>query len=302
MRNYKLDSLKFFSAIVIVLIHTNSLAPSVRETDIYTFLNTVTRFAVPLFFVISGYLYVSSSNKLKIIYRNFVLWLSLTVLYAVINAIISPFVDFTYMNIFWFMKVLVILQVLTLWNNRLWYSIVMIISIGLNLLVTFELQIISLTLPFIPLFIVSMHLNNHQFNKLKSNWLGISVLVVAIIIQIVNGLFIHKGQYDYLMSITAILIFIGVMVLDVRFKKYNVYNTSFALYIYHIIVIRTIFEIGNYYSLFTFNYYLVEVVGLVAIAVILIIVISSSHIYTVFKTKYYNAINKSYQLIVNIFN
>ncbi|SFX06096.1 Acyltransferase family protein [Thermoactinomyces sp. DSM 45891] len=69
-RNYSIDFLKFFAIIAVVVIHTN---PFQKVEDLFGFngyysdfaLDSFSRFAVPFFFLVSGYLFSRKVINLK---------------------------------------------------------------------------------------------------------------------------------------------------------------------------------------------------------------------------------------------
>jgi surface polysaccharide O-acyltransferase-like enzyme len=68
-RNYSIDFVKFFAIFAVVAIHSKTVAGTavgaLDGDDINFVINTLARFAVPFFFVVSGYLFVQKINSIE---------------------------------------------------------------------------------------------------------------------------------------------------------------------------------------------------------------------------------------------
>ena len=86
-RNYNIDTMKCFCIIAVVCIHTCPFA----EKSLGLIINVISRVAVPLFFISSGYLFYSKFSK-KYTKRYFIkilkIYISWTLFYIVMSLVL----------------------------------------------------------------------------------------------------------------------------------------------------------------------------------------------------------------------
>ncbi len=276
-RNYKLDFLRFISAIAIVIIHVNTDYMNLNENNLIVknFFQYGMRFAVPLFFLISGYLYFKSSNKNKIILKNLKIYIYISILYILLNYIVKLLgVDLLISPIFWFFEVLIILQILFLDSNKTKNLLLITFSIIIYFFTEPEIRLIKLTIPFIPIFYIGSLLRMLDFNKFKSNYLALISLSFFLILSYLNIMIFNLGQYNYLTHIIAILLFLSVMLLDFDFKEKSFYYSSLDIYLYHSIIICILqYILFRYDYLYFFNdFYFISIIFITILTLIIIII------------------------------
>ncbi len=78
MRNYKLDVIKAIATILILVIHIGTFTKH-AETEFYMYTRSLLSICVPVFFLISGYFYYYSKNKMLRVKRLLILYLKYSV-------------------------------------------------------------------------------------------------------------------------------------------------------------------------------------------------------------------------------
>ncbi len=277
MRNTNIDVLRFLSAIAIIFIHVNTDYIDISTGNLLfkNFIEYGLRFSVPLFFLISGYLFYSSRNKERIIVKNLIIYLSISLLYIFLNSVLK-FLNLNYeiSNIFWFFKVLILLEILYLRDSKSKTIFLIIISIILNFIFDFKLEIINLLLPFIPIFSIGIYLKKENMNFLKKQ--NNKIIFVTILIMLtLNVLYFNLGQYNYYNHIIAVLIFLFSINIPYKMKERKLYLKSLDLYLFHPIIICSVQYIILRSSITKslVNYYPLLISSIVFMTVFLILLI-----------------------------
>lgn len=238
-RNINFELIKFISAIGVIIIHyTAYIDTKVVVTEP---LNLLFRFAVPIFFMVSGYFY---SNKTKSVFKNLKVYIALFIIYGIF---ITNILGIAYTFI-WFMGALTAIQFLTLKvNNKKRKQVVFITSLMLYIVFKYVLghganhdnifkTSINDVILMLPVFTFGMLLREYDV-KIKTN--NILVIIIVIVLEVINVFTLKANQTDLFQYLMAVLLFISLK--DINFawiKKYEIILTlSFYIYISHIFVI-----------------------------------------------------------------
>lgn len=231
IRNSTIDTVKLFAAIGVMLIHLSISMPENYVTNDYTLAAYyIGRFAVPFFFITSGY-YVTNYQKALIkIMKLYVFFMCLSV---IANIILLPFNLSVFGAIQWYFIAYASLLIILAPKNRLWWNIVLVSSVVYNIVVNFLLIDLNSTLGGIELhnnaivyamlFIIGNKLRTQDFTKIDKR-VGYGLLILGLIMSIYNALYALYDQFMLFSQLSAIIIFLGAMISATNKR------TSFAIY------------------------------------------------------------------------
>lgn len=149
-RNYSLDYLKFFATFFVVIIHTSPFQHvyvwGINGDDINFVLNTLARFAVPFFFMASGYLFAQKILQLKLenqiqyykkyIYKIIKLFATWTAFYHIFELLLVLSTSY-FKGLYWktqvlhYIRSMEMLKLFYYGYYHLWYLSALIVSITL---------------------------------------------------------------------------------------------------------------------------------------------------------------------------
>ncbi len=252
-RDYRFDLLKIIAAIAVIFIHTaNMLSNTITDKNIiFNFAMYGTKFAVPLFLIISGYFYYGSKNKVVHIKNNTILYIFMNFLFAFITFFMNilGFASFEFITIFWYFRTLAQLQILTLYQNKIYIIILLIFLLFIrttNIFNKNDYNVLVYGIPFLLGAIIKMiHIN-------KNNILSFIFLIFSITIILFNTVYFQKGQWNIINTISAFSIFMTIYLNKHNFTNKKIYKYSLSFYLFHMIFISIITYILKIYPIVKF--------------------------------------------------
>ncbi len=261
-RNNNIELMKFISALGIILIHTGNFYRKIGGVDdqLFYFLTYTLRFAVPLFFMFSGYFYYTSKNKAKSIKSNATYYFLMLTIYGAGTFIAQQlgFIELRFMTIFWFFQVLTVSQILTYCTNTIWNIILFIIVLLPRLNPNYSAVDDYSFLVFGLAFLIGYMYSKFKLSARlpKSN----IYMIIALPFILINPLKLHLGQWENLEFITATIVFIATLQATKQVKPRKIYSKSLELYLFHMIflsIIRYYFLNVTMYDQFLNSYMII---------------------------------------------
>ncbi len=135
-RNYSIDTIKFFCIVAVIVMHVRPF----NGTKLDLIINPAMRFAVPVFFICSGYFFYNKYSKeytIKYVVnliKVFITWIIIYILYDILNIIVSNWANSTQItteitNYFQGFKIRDLYYSLGIIRYHLWYLSTIIIVI-----------------------------------------------------------------------------------------------------------------------------------------------------------------------------
>lgn len=238
-RNRTIDLVKLIAAICVSLIHLSVSMPEMYLDNDYTLVaNYIGRFAVPFFFLTSGYYVTNYQKALVKTIKLYTLFMSLIL---VANVVLMPFGLGVYGSIKWYFFSYAAILVLLSPKNKTWWSIVFVASIVYNVTVNMMpidpaisfggMEVQNNAIVYAALFIIGNKLRSQNL-KVIDNKLGYILLTLGFIMCIYNGLYGMSNQFHLFSQLTAFIIFTGAMIASVeKPSKFALYSED--IFIYH---------------------------------------------------------------------
>jgi len=269
MRNYSIDTLKFFCAILVILIHVDPP----QEPYVYYY-DQLIRCAVPVFFMISGYLLMGDSleNRLiKSIKKVTVILLCSTLFYAIVlclfnirplSAFLPSFEEVYRFLLFnhnpycwhlWYLSAYIYVLIICLIINKLKLLSCSFVLIPL-LLITCLLFgkysfVISASFPLmysrnflftgLPFFLLGIFCNKYEQKNNISRTLFSLVILSFLVVFVENKFLLYEEEYRLIGDIYINSIFISLLLflifITIPLKRDNLFSTigrKDSLYIY----------------------------------------------------------------------
>lgn len=241
--------ISIIAAISIVFLHFNAVL-----SDESNFIAFGTTYAVPTFFIISGYLYENSSNKWKNIKKSIMELVFVTI---VLLCIISIFIEFDFnlryslfpyggsLTPLWFYLHLIILKILysnSKMSTKVWYFLIAIIC---STLFGYSRTIYCSMIPFsFGIFLSKLR----TYSSLK---IGITSLVLFVILLYLNIYKVNSIQYSVYSSITGYFFFLSALYLPQLNSQKIIKLSAFSVNIYYLnfLIRNIIFSSIGYDSL-----------------------------------------------------
>lgn len=270
---YNIDILRFIAAISVVALHINSTVYSesnevcgiVCESFMYG-----TRFAVPLFFLISGYLLYKSRNQKKNLKKTIIEFLYIIVISVFLIGFLNQIgIDISGGIIppsgslvpLWFFFVLIANKTIIIYCSK---KISYLLSIFGFLIILINFGDVSRSI-ITTYWIFYFGYFISQFEFKKNNLLAIFLFSISLFILIGNVLVLHKGQYSILMSIAAVLLLLTALLFKEIKIKYQLGIYSINIYYFHRIILDSIRDVISYEAA------IAEILILIVIVVAIII-------------------------------
>lgn len=245
--NPTIELIKFVSAIAVVAIHyTQIMAKLGIELETYEELIFMARFAVPIFFIISGYLFSFNS---KSVYLNLKCYF---IVFGIYSLIIMPALPYSTYSVIWFLSVLATIQIIHIVLRKLPIEWIFVVGIMTYVFITrvfyFEVAYswddpvitsISMAILMLPLFSFGILVKKRN---LKISKLGNTMLVATIIMLFLNSQTLQKGQTSLFQFIMAGILFLTTYhrFFNLSEKLIKVTKTSFEVYIFHYMILGLI--------------------------------------------------------------
>lgn len=279
-RNQSIDFFKLFAAVSVVMIHSAFfLDGELPLSGINQFGFYFGRFAVPFFFICSGYLLHNNDRAL----------LNVTKLY-IIYATMYGIVNFFYLNIFsqrvigvvWYFTSYMLILVLTQKKTKNWTFFLFLISILYLILsghtfIPYNSPLFIIdnnAINFLWLFIVSGYIKKIDYKV--STHLRIPLLIICLIVILFNGLVLHFEQYELFNMLLALILFISIKDLNITSKR-DFSHFSTDIFVFHGFFLALEIPFGIYKDQFFFL-----IIGMIVLASI-----ASGHLLRFFSTRYF---------------
>ncbi len=283
-KNNNIALLKFICAIGIVFIHVgNTQANITNDLNIFYYFQTFFwKFAVPTFFIISGFFYYGSKNKFKSIKRNFSYWVCISIIYISINFIaqLLGFEGYHLGRIFWFFRVLVLLQIILYYQNKYYIGFLFIIFLIPRLHIHYDVSNIFSVQAFMIPFTFGMIMK--KIYTYKNDFIASLFLITGIFFSIINILYFHMGQYDNIPLLASIFIFTGVLTFKYEVKERNIYNNSINFYLWHMVPLSIIIYINKYFlniELFSYKFSITTIAIFIVIILLIMFKLIKKYIF-----------------------
>lgn len=243
-RNYGIDLLKFISAVAVIAIHVTGQfiryenITSNPGENLFSFSANA---SVGIFFVIAGFFYFRSKNRLNSFYKNATVYIGISFTYAVVNFFFFNFVglekEFVTTGVLWFMNCLVLLQLTFLIRNERFMVFMILIAI-LARIGAFETYSIGNNyLSALPFFLSGMVFGKF-YKGYTNNTLGLLLVAMGTLGILADGLFLFYTKMGTFMLASTFLVVIGVIFMDPKnFKNRHVYQYSLWLYLTQMFII-----------------------------------------------------------------
>ncbi len=246
-RNYGFDFLRFIAAIAVVAQHLNGQFIGYEKPSVLfgqNFLSFSTTFAVPVFLIISGYLYAKSSRKFDHAKKNTILLAFTYLVYASFNFVGKNFLSLSYnlftISILWYLKVLILLQLIFLIKNKYFKYFLLFVSLIVRTNVfPYELGNGNNLVAAMPFFIVGLIVYD-IYDGYKNNVLGFFLLILGFGGIFLN-IYVQQTKMGMYMLFCATFLFMGVLFInnDV-FKPKKIYEYSLWFYLCQMLFLPTI--------------------------------------------------------------
>lgn len=273
-----LDYLRVFAIIGVILIHLS--APIVIECpqNIFPyFLNYISRFAVPVFVMISGVLFLKKNVDIKTLYKKYIFkYLLIIIIFFIINAFLSKFAHISFpLYHIWYLFMIIgiymiypILKIIILNDKILNYFI--ILSLGFVFLFPLFFDLLHylnitkldyfynslnkdmemfLPLGFSVYFLLGYKIQNNTLKHYKKFVciIGIFVFIIGLYLTYIFSLKNHK-YFGYFLGYNNLLIFLYTIAVFCFFKYSEIFNKenkiinflskyTFSIYLFHLIFI-----------------------------------------------------------------
>lgn len=244
------DIISFFAAIAIVFLHFN-----VPLEDGSMIFSSGTTFAVPTFFIISGYFFENSSNKYKNIKHSVLELIFITI---VLLCIISVFIEFEFnltyslfpyggsLTPLWFYLHLIILKIIYYNKKDTTKILLFIFAILCIYFWGYSRTLYCSIIPF------SFGIFSSKLKVTSNLKLGLTTFLIFCILLFFNIFNIHSIQYSIYSSITAYFLFLTALFIP----QTNGKNTKFLsiislnIYYFNFLIRNIIYTTVKYNTLF----------------------------------------------------
>ena len=287
----KIVYLQFLMSVLVILIH--SINNDTKFERLFSINDGLGQFAVPLFFVVSGFLFFRTSytindvrNKLKkrifTLLIPYILW---NLIYYMINLLMKPGTDITFMSLFdaafnytynppfWFMWQLILLNVI---SPFLFYLLSDIKKIIIAFLILFIIIGIGQDIPYINEdaivyyfagAVISKLYNNNKIKFISKKNILITFILFIVLFSInrllYNMLYKNYNSFINLFILSVILvrlsfsffIFYFVDLFSKYDRVYDFMRNSFFLYAIHYMIARFLINILQIITLRILNPY-----------------------------------------------
>lgn len=287
-RSHSLDVLKFLCSILVIFIHVNFASDINLEINYYV-VNGLSRIAVPIFFLLSGFYFYSMSDekRLKWLLRNVRLYLYWSIVYSYFWFNMSPYgyienafyFFFGYYHL-WFLPALVyaaiivhFLQKCALILRYMVFVVTAICGVSLQYTSAFELTNVSgdlfsfsnywiyrnflfFGLPFFLLGVILNEVNASIYfeNKLRSMILVVFAMILFLIEVMLLKPYISSGlDLSFMLYFLCAMIFLFVYNLHKKYDSHiigSVVSASTGLYFLHPLVLMSLKKVGYTNTLF----------------------------------------------------
>ena len=279
----KITYLHFIMSVLVILIH--SINNETKFERFFSIDNGIGQFAVPLFFIISGFLFFRNvytvrdsmmklQRRIETLLMPFIWW---NIIYYCIHLLIKPgsamnlglmldaAFNYTYNPAFWFMYQLILLCVISpilvfIESKNKFFRVV--IFIVLSMLIIFSIDIPYLNEDAMIYYYAGMLLSRfYNENKIKfiSRRNFLITLALSILIYMFNRLMLRAAFVDgrfmgaFIFSIVMVrLIFAFVIFyfIDIIFSYKNIYKfmgNTFFLYAIHYAIVKAMIIVMKYF-------------------------------------------------------
>lgn len=258
MRNISIEYGKILAAFSVVMIHS---ALFFKANDINTgliwFCSVGTGFAVPFFFITTGFFMAkgdikkSSNNYFIKLSKLFIL---ITLIIYILNFISVNFLNSTFsFNLYtqWYFIAILTILLLTINRNKKWLIFLFTMSISFSLLSNtlfpslFAEPLIEVPsrnnfLSFMWVYIAGIFLyswyEKHSYNQIIS----IILLIIALVLEILNYQIFYMAQFNIIPILIAFCLFIALLNLDIKVAKDKVKKLNYVyldVFIFHVIYV-----------------------------------------------------------------
>jgi len=293
-----IDALKGFAILTVVIGHVadgylNSNIFESHNNLLYIIFNVIYSFHMPLFFIISGYIFITAYckegkydiNRIKKQVKNLlIIYLFFSILQWCTKMLLSSFVNSEYslkdlalilfkpMAPYWYLYNLIFYYILELIieKKKISLKVIIVIALCLNVLSNFiKIYTINMLLKFFIYFYLGILLNKVKFEEKIKHWPIIISLIIGVGLSIIfwskevtfNNIMIINTLIA--ISISAVLVYIFLKIK--RLYDSNILNIC-GRYCLEIYVLHCFFTAGNRVILFKLglnNFYLNFIVNCV---------------------------------------
>ncbi len=250
-RNSAIDILKIISATGVVFIHASCYKmETLPLVGVSLFANYIFRFAVPFFFICSGYYVTDNKKGLYSVAKLYAIYLLLYKMCSFVY-VVNGEVGIT--SIAWYFEAYLIILILTFSKNKNWNTIIFTSSIMFNIATGHTPIPIDIPfkengfLTYLWLFQLGQIFKYKKINLYKLE--RYLLLGCTILMSIANGLILHVDQFYMYNMLLAIILFVSCINMNIKLRI-NIANISTDIFLFHTFFVGLKIPFSNHYQLF----------------------------------------------------